>query len=1102
MLFLLDAEALDDSEEDNDDEVVDLGAELVEISVQGLIGHSSPQTLRVNGCIKRQPVVILIDSGSTHNFVDPKTAKQISCRMQASEPFNVMVANGEKAFADLKTAMTSTPVLALPDFTHTFIVDCDASRTGIRAVLMQDNKLIAFTSKALSRKNLTISTYEKEMLVVVHAVTKWRPYLLGQHFKICTDHRSLRYLMEQRITTSMQQKWMSKLMGYAYEINYCMGSTKVVVDALSDPQSHSDYAIEDEKLVYKGRLVVASTSPLTAEIILEFHATLVVGHSGALKTYKRASRSFYWRGMKKDVEQFVAECDVCQCHKGETMATLGTLQPLPLHGEDMDRPFHGFHRRIATIAREDCHHGSSPSGDTRTCGDLWAAANLLDWKWWCQGPFQDDAALLERTHGNYVFAATQGLSVLLCFNARCLSNVMDLLYKLSYFLMLLITKVLTALQEIPHRHLRVHPGNLIPCLTRSSTLVLSLPMGLLKIAHRKLTDSIQSRHISYLPNVDGMEREENKVSEADSGDGSEDSELADLDCELGMVEDQFCNIPYELYDLPDLKEILSLNTWNSCLTEEERLALSAYLPDMDQQSFWLTMKELLGGNDIFFGSPMGELFKRLKGGFYPPKVSCFREGLQYLQRRKYYHSLRSYHEHMAQAFSDMRSLWDQCGPSIGVEERVYIWTERKNSKGMDPLDLNAYPRDEDLLSKDVYQNEIMCPLSKKMKSLEGKGVNAHNLPPLVVNGMKLVAPKTSGRGVLKIKSSGMNSSQTCIPKVVSSDTLAQCRPSPKGVLKIVPKGPSIHQEQPRAWPIWQESSPLVEAQGFQTSRFSPLQTVTYRQDAGHYGESPSSHQMVGGRKSYGSPKLPECIMDRRKVEFLNSSTGTSRSLEGSIGKMKWAKDLSWDAITDLQEHLVGGNPIKRNSAERGPKGGHELSMSSLNVKRYAFKSQKLWQNLGRENRELSRSSLEPYLFASEYYEPELHIAPMQEKHTPMCPRISEVVSRLPDIGIREQETMVASLDQMKGHKDFHIGGSQKLYDQQTVLDGLQDGLVLPITYKRRKAQGKLNSLDIFKPLTAGADIKSRTPKESTNQLGESAKAVKIKFKNWKNNSIN
>lgn len=72
----------------------------------------------------------------------------------------------EEAFENLKRPMTSTPVLALPDFSKTFVIECDALGKGIGAVLMQEGKPLAFLSKALSTKNLGLSTYEKELLTL------------------------------------------------------------------------------------------------------------------------------------------------------------------------------------------------------------------------------------------------------------------------------------------------------------------------------------------------------------------------------------------------------------------------------------------------------------------------------------------------------------------------------------------------------------------------------------------------------------------------------------------------------------------------------------------------------------------------------------------------------------------------------------------------------------------------------------------------------------------------------------------------------------------------------------------------------------------------
>jgi hypothetical protein len=76
---------------------------------------------------------------------------------------------GDQSFQALKEAMCTTPVMDLPDFTKTFVLECDASRRGIGVVLMQDGQPLAFTSKQLLERHLGQSIYEKEMLAILHA---------------------------------------------------------------------------------------------------------------------------------------------------------------------------------------------------------------------------------------------------------------------------------------------------------------------------------------------------------------------------------------------------------------------------------------------------------------------------------------------------------------------------------------------------------------------------------------------------------------------------------------------------------------------------------------------------------------------------------------------------------------------------------------------------------------------------------------------------------------------------------------------------------------------------------------------------------------------
>ena len=88
-------------------------------------------------------------------------------------------------------------VLALPDFTQPFVLECDAFDEAMGAIFMQNRQPIAFESRKLRKPKKLYPIYNKEMLAIMHAFTEFRQYLVGGRFVVRTDHNSLRYFLEQ-----------------------------------------------------------------------------------------------------------------------------------------------------------------------------------------------------------------------------------------------------------------------------------------------------------------------------------------------------------------------------------------------------------------------------------------------------------------------------------------------------------------------------------------------------------------------------------------------------------------------------------------------------------------------------------------------------------------------------------------------------------------------------------------------------------------------------------------------------------------------------------------------------------------------------------------
>jgi len=121
----------------------------------------------------------------------------------------------------------------MPDFTKPFVVDCDASGVGFGAVLHQGVGPLAYFSRPFAARHINLAAYERELIGLVQAVRHWRPYLWGRHFLVRTDHYSLKFLLDQRLSTVPQHQWISKLFGFDFSVEYRPGRLNIVADALS-----------------------------------------------------------------------------------------------------------------------------------------------------------------------------------------------------------------------------------------------------------------------------------------------------------------------------------------------------------------------------------------------------------------------------------------------------------------------------------------------------------------------------------------------------------------------------------------------------------------------------------------------------------------------------------------------------------------------------------------------------------------------------------------------------------------------------------------------------------------------------------------------------
>ncbi|GJZ15912.1 reverse transcriptase [Tanacetum coccineum] len=179
----------------------------------------------------------------------------------------------------------------------------------------------------------------------VQAMQTWPIPTTLKQLRGFLDHYSLKYLLDQRITTPAQMKWLPKLMGYDYEVVYKQGKDNAMADALSRREdvgalfalsttsvreSRKHYVLHNNQLLRKGKLVVGNDKALRKDLLSYFHDGAIGGYSRVKATTHKRCSVFYWKGLRKQVKQWVKECLVCQRCKPDLSAYPRLLQPLPI----------------------------------------------------------------------------------------------------------------------------------------------------------------------------------------------------------------------------------------------------------------------------------------------------------------------------------------------------------------------------------------------------------------------------------------------------------------------------------------------------------------------------------------------------------------------------------------------------------------------------------------------------------------------------------------------------------------------------------------------------------------------------------------------------
>ncbi|RDX82231.1 Retrovirus-related Pol polyprotein, partial [Mucuna pruriens] len=246
-----------------------------------------------------------------------KLALPLSILLQKDVEFNFDQPCIE-AFQELKSRLTSAPILQAPNWDLPFELMCDASNSALGAVLGQragvgqPTHVIAYASRTMDPAQQNYTTTEKELLAIVFALDKFRSYLLGSKIVVFSDHAALRYLLKKPDSKPRL-------------IRDKKGAENSIADHLSRIERESEQMPIRDEFPDEQLLHIKTATPWFADIC-NFVATAQFPPE-ASRTYKEKIRSdakyyiwddpYLWRLcsdkiIRRDAHQFVSTYERCQ----------------------------------------------------------------------------------------------------------------------------------------------------------------------------------------------------------------------------------------------------------------------------------------------------------------------------------------------------------------------------------------------------------------------------------------------------------------------------------------------------------------------------------------------------------------------------------------------------------------------------------------------------------------------------------------------------------------------------------------------------------------------------------------------------------------------